>query len=131
MNKILGIDFGEKKIGIATSDESGALAFPRGIFANDELLDARIGEIIEREEIGEIVLGEALDFNNRRNPVMENIEKFKARLEKTFSLPVIFEQEYLTSSEARRWGPKDKPIDDSSAALILQRYLDKKKYKNK
>lgn len=136
--KYLGIDYGSKRVGISLSDEEGRIAFPYKIIGNNlELLDT-IHNICGQEEISAIVLGESTDLSGKPNKIMGSIEEFKRNLETELELPVFFEKEFMTSIFARgNEGKKEKnarkekkieskKIDDSAAALILQRYLDRK-----
>jgi putative Holliday junction resolvase len=140
--KLLGIDYGTKRIGIAISDENGRLAFPKEIVLNDKNTIKKIGEILEKDKIDEIVVGESVDFSGKLNILSAQIDFFIADLEEKFKLPIRKQKEFLTSIEARKSkdGKKDLNqkqahsklkqkksghIDASAAALILQRYLDK------
>ena len=136
--KILGIDYGTKRVGTAISDENEILAFPNGIFPNDLNLFKKIEEILAEENITEIVVGESVDFSGKPNILMKEIQIFITELKARFTVPVFTEKEFLTSVEARGKAGKEinnarkikkeisKKIDDKAAALILQRYLDKK-----
>ncbi len=125
--KFLGVDYGTKRIGLAVSDEKGLLAFPRDVIPNSADVFNRLREVMEPEHIDEIVVGESLNFSGAPNKLMENIKNFTEKLEVKFSLPVHVEKEFLTSVEARRYGVKNgKRVDASAAALILQRYLDRR-----
>lgn len=140
--KILGIDYGTKRIGVAISDEKGVLAFPREIVLNDLNSFKKLGEIIKTENISEIVIGESVDFSGKLNALSARIEIFILDLKDKFKLPIHKQKEFLTSVEARKMGNTKKSltqsqahskikqiksgrIDASAAALILQRYLDK------
>jgi putative Holliday junction resolvase len=125
MNKSLGIDYGIKRVGVATSDESGILAFPKIVLPNDKFLLGSIKKIIEEEEINTVVLGESLDYKNKPNPIMEKILIFKKELEKRFDIVVHLEPEFLSSVQAEVIQGKNKKLDASAAAIILQSYLDK------
>ena len=142
-SRFLGIDYGTKRIGVAVSDESGTLAFPKEIIENDALTFQRLGEIITENNVSEIVVGESVDFSGRLNVLSGRIEIFISELKEKFNLPVWKQKEFLTSVEARKSGITKKHfspsqahsklkqkkagrIDASAAALILQRYLDKK-----
>jgi putative Holliday junction resolvase len=133
--KYLGIDYGIKNIGIATSDDSGVMAFPKEILYNDKFVLDKISQIVKEENIGEIVIGESLNYKGEPNKIMEKINLFKETLEKELVLPVWLEPEFLTSLEAektqgktlnRRSGKKEEKLDASAAALILKSFLDKK-----
>jgi putative holliday junction resolvase len=122
--KYLSIDYGSKKVGIATSDDDGRMAYPCMIADNDKSLMGDIKEIVKAMKINEIVIGESLDQNGKPNEIMKEIRSFAVRLEDELDLPVHFEKEFMTSIEARRM-QSHHIVDDSAAALILQRYLDK------
>lgn len=141
--KFLGIDFGTKRIGIAVSDANHRLAFPKEIITNDKDAFTKLGEIFKKENIGEIVVGESVDFSGKLNALSARIEVFILELEEKFKLPIHKQKEFLTSVEARRskngkakLSPsqahskikqiKSGRVDASAAALILQRYLDKR-----
>jgi putative Holliday junction resolvase len=141
--KFLGIDYGTKRIGVAISDENNTLAFPKEIVPNDSNTLDRLGEILKEENVGEIVIGESVDFSGKLNALSARIEVFILELKEKFNLPIHKQKEFLTSVEARRGKDgkaglspsqahskvkqiKSGRIDASAAALILQRYLDKK-----
>lgn len=136
--RYLGIDYGAKRVGLALSDEEGRMAFPYKILNNNlELVDT-VHNICGAEEISAIILGESHDLSGKPNKIMGSIEEFKRNLEGELDLPIYFEKEFMTSIFARGNDGKkgnnarkekkidSKKIDDSAAALILQRYLDKK-----
>ena len=127
--RVLGIDYGTKKVGIAWSDELGRLAFPRKILKNDKKLISFIDEICKKEKVEKIVLGASYNEKGEDNVVMEKILNFQNILKKQIRLQIILEKEFFTSIEARRYQKDKIEVDDSSAALILQRYLDKKNLK--
>ncbi len=128
--RFLGIDFGTKRIGLAISDESKMLAFPKEIVLNDKNVLDRISEVIKEENISDIVIGESLDFSGKPNAVALEIEAFARELKEKIGLPVHKQKEFMTSVEARRYRDEDKTYpnsaDAAAAALILQRYLDRK-----
>lgn len=128
--RILGIDYGEKNVGIALSSEEQDFAFPHSVINNDEHLLNKIGKIIKEEDVGEIVIGESLNYAQEENPIMEEIKKFVVELKERFGLPVHYEVEILTSVQARRIQGHSKSIDASAASLILNTYLEKKHEQN-
>ncbi|MFA5936385.1 MAG: Holliday junction resolvase RuvX [Candidatus Paceibacterota bacterium] len=146
--RFLGLDYGTKRIGVAVSDENGILAFPKEIVPNDANTFKKLGEIIKRENIKEIVVGESVDFSGKLNVLSARIGLFILELEEKFKLPIHKQKEFLTSVEARKSGNTKKSlkqsqvhskikqiksgrIDASAAALILQRYLDRRSRQNK
>ena len=140
--RYMGIDYGTKRIGVAVSDELGTLAFPKAILLNDKDTLRLVGEIIQAEKISEIVIGESVDFSGKLNSLSARIEVFILELIEKFGLPIHKQKEFLTSVEARRYGSPQKlspsqahskvkqiksgRVDASAAALILQRYLDRR-----
>jgi putative Holliday junction resolvase len=139
--KYLGVDYGSKRVGLALSDESGMLAFPYKILQNDMALVDTVHNICGEEDVSAIVLGESRDLSGMPNKIMGSIEEFKRNLEAELDLPIYFQLEFMTTVEARgrvgkeqnnaRKNTKEKSVntDASAAALILQRYLDKKNQK--
>lgn len=145
--RFLGIDYGTKRIGLAISDENHTLAFSKEIVLNDSNTLKKIGDILKKENVKEIVVGESVDFSGKLNALSGRIEVFILELKERFKLPVHKQKEFLTSVEARRSpnGKKDLNrthahskvkqiksgrVDAGAAALILQRYLDRKNKEN-
>lgn len=126
--KILGIDYGTKRIGIALSDEGLSFAFPKEVIPSNANALPTITDIARGADVKIIVVGESLDLGGRENVVMEKIREFAQKLEKE-GFEIVFEQEYLSSHEAERFQGKTEHTDASAAAIILQRYLDKQRTK--
>jgi putative Holliday junction resolvase len=136
--RYLGIDYGAKRVGLALSDEGGTMAFPHKILKNDMSLVDTVHNICGEEEVSAIVLGESRDLSGEKNKIMGSIEEFKRNLEAELDLPIYFQAEFMTSIEARGREGKESnnarrtkkedtgKVDASAAALILQRFLDKK-----
>jgi len=140
--KFLGIDYGTKRIGLAISDENCRLAFPKEIILNDKNTFKKLAEVFKREKISEVVIGESVDFSGKLNSLSARIEVFILEFKEKFELPVHKQKEFLTSVEARRYSSsntlspsqahtrikqiKSGRVDASAAALILQRYLDRR-----
>lgn len=126
MKKYLGIDFGSKRVGLATSDDLGTMAFPHSVISNDKNLLEEIEKIIKKENITDIVIGESKNFAGEPNKIMVEIEKFKNLLAGETKLNVFLEPEFMTSSQAELIQGKNSMHDASAAAIILQSFLDKK-----
>lgn len=121
--RYLGIDYGTKRIGLAVSSE--AIAFPRGVIANDDNLFATLQGVIEKERIGAIVVGDTRSYGGRENPITKDVEAFIKRLRAASTLPVDPVSETGSSIEASRYAEAGSEKDDSAAAaIILQRFLD-------
>jgi len=121
--RYLGIDYGAKRIGLSISSEG--IAFPRGVFENDSTLLATLRELITKEKVTGIVIGDTRSFGGHENPVTKDAEKFIEKLKKDMGLSVATMWEAGSSVEASRFAGEKSPHDDSAAAaIILQRYLD-------
>lgn len=123
--KVIGIDYGEKRIGLAISDDSCKIAFPLSVLENNEKLLGRIKKIIGKENVNKIVMGESKNFSGDLNEIMKKIEAFAKDLESETGLTVVLEPEFLTSYQAQRYTGKNSMNDASAAAIILQSYLDR------
>ena len=126
MEKYLGIDWGEKRIGLATAEEELNMALPLGTVADV----AGILQTIEEEEITRIVLGRPYQMASLEHDINPDFLKFVEVLESQTSIPVIQIDERLSSLAADAMGgPKKMRAgrDEIAAALILQSYLDKQR----
>ena len=123
--KYLGIDYGTKRVGIAFSDIESRMAFPYGVFPNTADLIERIVDLVKKEGVGKIIVGESLNFQNEPNPIMKKILPFAAELKSMSGLPLEFMTEVLTSQEAKHIQGDNELNDASAAAIILQSYLDR------
>lgn len=135
--KYLGIDYGTKKIGIATSDDGGSIAFPYKVIPNNAKFFEILTSIISDEKISEIVIGHSVMGNNVRNEISDDIDAFAETLQRLTGLPVHMQDERFSSSAVsafnwtkpvatpRRTQKDITPQDDRAAAIMLQRFLDK------
>ena len=122
--KILGIDYGTKRIGIAISDADRKFALPLEVVQNSSKVVAEIQEIATKDEVKEVVIGESKDYKGNPNPSFAGATTLKESLEK-IGLVVHWEPEFMTSMHAEKLQGKHDLIDASAAALILQSYLDR------
>jgi putative Holliday junction resolvase len=131
----LGIDFGEKRIGLAISDPDGRLAVPLTTLErrNDRSALRQIAEIAREQGVGRFYLGEPVDLYGRRGTMAGRVRGFGARLAGMTGLPVELVDEALTSVEAaqrlRQAGvdTRREPgrIDAVAAQILLQDALDR------
>jgi putative Holliday junction resolvase len=139
MKRILGIDFGERRIGLALSDPLGIIAQPFLTFDTQKNGDIfkKIEELIEEKGIEEIVLGMPRNMDGTIGEKGKVVQEFSQMLSNRVQIPIIFRDERLSSVESLRIlrdaGAKlhkyKKSVDKLSAALILQGYLDSLKRK--
>ena len=134
MNRVLGIDHGDARIGLAISDELGMLAHPLETIHIATTPDpiARIAEIVGRDQIGIIILGLPRTMSGTYGPASEKVRAFAEELKVKVACPVKLWDERLTSVAAQKSlhqsGKNVKKsravIDQVAAQLILQGYLD-------
>ncbi len=123
--RVLGIDYGSKRVGIAVSNEDGRLAFPKRVFQQDKNLLKTVVDFARAERVSRIVMGESKDYAGKENPIMRDAKHFAEKIGKETGLPVIYEPEFLTSHQATQLQGKNDMLDASAAAIILQSYLDR------
>ena len=124
--RYLGIDYGKKRVGVALTDENRQFALPKVVLPNDHRLISNIKKICEENDVSLIVIGESKNYKGEENAIMKDIRDFSEDLKGVTKLPIVFEPEFLTSSEAERIQGKNEMHDASAAALILKSYLEKK-----
>lgn len=123
--RYIGIDYGSKRVGIAISDPDGLLAFPKTVIQEKDALEYVLGLIVETDA-GGIVIGKSVNSDGVFNSIMDKIHDFETKLMRHTNTPIYFEREDFSSYEAHRFQTQKGTKDDSAAAIILQRFLDKK-----
>ena len=134
MKRILGIDTGDARFGLALSDELGMLAHPLETLNVKEHADvpARIAEIIAREKVEVVVIGMPRNMNGTYGPASEKVKAFAEKLKEKSPCTIKFWDERLTTVAAQKSlhesGRNVKQgravIDQVAAQMILQGYLD-------
>ena len=138
--RFVGLDVGERRIGIAVSDVTGTLARPVGVLRPSGLeadaLDVVATEIArladEEDGVGAIVVGLPRRLDGTRSDMTPRVEQFARQLATKTSLPVALQDERLSSREAesrlalrdKDWRSRKARLDAAAAAVILQDYLD-------
>ncbi len=123
--KMVGVDYGSKRVGVAVSDDAGRIAFPKMTLPNNRALLADLVAFIKKEGAVAVVLGESRSLVGGENPIMADIRRFAAELSEASQVPVHFEPELFSSVEARTLSGKEGAVDAGAAAIILQSYLAK------
>lgn len=123
--KLMGIDYGSKRVGVASTDEAGEFALPRMVLPNDESLLRKVLDFIEENKIERIVVGESKNLDGKPNPILDDIIKFADTLSED-GLEVVLHPEVYTSMEAQQIQGKTTMNDASAAAIILKSYLERK-----
>jgi len=121
MNRFLGIDYGDKRVGLALAD-SGGPALPFKVIANQTDLIHQIQDIVDQENINIIVVGLPNSFSGKDNERLQITKDFIKNLENNFDLEIATVDEQLTSKLYENMGVK-KDIDKHAATAILDTYL--------
>ena len=129
--KALGIDFGEKRIGIAISHLNGIFGTPHCILEYKNLDEActKINEIVRNETVDIIVLGLPITMKGEIGFKAKEVIKFKELLQEHTKAEIVTEDERLTTVAALKESggkSKNKFIDDTSATIILNNFLQKR-----
>ena len=138
--RIMGLDYGDKTVGVAISDELGLTAQPfetiyRERWNKLRQTCKRLEEIIIEKKVERIVVGKPLNMNGTEGERLERTREFIGMIERRTSLEVIELDERLTTMEADRIldmtgvaeSGRKEYIDKMAAAIILQTYLDREK----
>jgi putative Holliday junction resolvase len=132
--KVLGVDHGEKRIGLAISDATGNLARRLSVVKHvSRAVDAaQVAAAAAEQEAECIVVGQSFDEEGRPNTAGRAAERFAEALKEQTGLPIVLWDESMSTADAREFRiemgvPRKKRaghLDDAAAATILQSYLD-------
>jgi putative Holliday junction resolvase len=138
--RIVGLDVGERRIGVAISDASGTLARPVGVLQLRGLDAAAVTLVADEiarlaaldDPIDAIVVGLPRRLDGSPTGMTPRVQAFVVQLEARMKLPVALQDERLTSREAesrlalreKDWRARKAKLDAAAAAIILQDYLD-------
>jgi len=128
--RLLGIDYGLKRVGIALSDDKGMMAFPHEVIPNDHALLTYLERLVEREQVSLIVVGHSLNHAGNPNKVHERVEEFIQDLTLSLGLPIELEPEQYTTQEAIRFQGRTDKTDAAAASIILNSYIMRMKFKH-
>jgi putative pre-16S rRNA nuclease len=132
--RILAIDYGKRKIGLAISDELGLTAQPLGTIlrVNRRTDLGRLARICREHSVGRVLVGYPLRLSGEVGEMAEEAARFAARLRKEAGIETELADERLTSWQAEQTMAETgtrrgrNPLDDVAAAILLREYLDKK-----
>ena len=132
--RILAIDHGTKRMGIAISDEMRTIAQPLEYIAAEPLekFFDRLKQIIADREISLIVVGVPLNMDGTYGPAAARVQEFVTALKEAVTVPIKSWDERLTSVQANRYlieadvrrSKRKEKVDKTAAAILLQSYLD-------
>jgi putative Holliday junction resolvase len=131
--RVLGLDLGEARIGVAISDDERRLAVPLGTVRAGAPADLRaVAELVRAYDVTLVVVGHPLSLSGERGEAARRAEAFVEALRAVLPVPVVLQDERLSTAEAERAlrqagarGPRRRrAVDRSAATVILQAYLD-------
>ena len=129
MSRILGIDYGAKRTGLAISDPLNKYAIPLDVISSTRTYP-HVKQLLLDEDIHTIIIGLAMPMSGKPNAQVTSTVRIAERIRK-LGVDVLFESEHLTSEAAndivrRQVVRSGVPIDDIAASVILQQYLNSK-----
>ena len=132
--RILAIDHGSKRMGIAISDPMGMIALPLEFIPAEPFAKflERLKEIIREKEVDLILIGMPRNMNGSYGPAALKVQEFVAVLKDALTIPIKTWDERLTSAQANRFliqgevrrAERKQKVDKAAAAILLQSYLD-------
>lgn len=134
--RVLGLDLGDARIGVAISDPGRMLAVPLGTVRTGAPADVKaIASLVEENGVSLIVVGHPLLMSGEAGPAAHHAETFAEMLRGVLGIPVELQDERLSTKEAERslraGGTRSKgmrrAVDRSAATVILQRFLDERR----
>jgi len=133
VGRLLGIDYGTKRVGVALSDPLGVIAGGAGTLANDAVLLGRLAEMVRGEQVVRVVVGMPYALDGGKGAKAVEVEAFIEELRKHVSVGIDTWDESFTSVDAhrafidtgmKRKKRRQKPrVDEMAARLMLQEYL--------
>jgi len=129
--RILALDVGERRIGVAVSDPSGTLATPHSVIRRRSKAEdfAAVARLVAELKAERVVVGLPLSLNGTIGPQARRVVRYARSLAQTLTVPVeLHDERYSTATAeellAERRGRRRVPIDAAAAAVILQDYLE-------
>ena len=132
--RILALDHGTKRVGVAISDEMQMIASPLEFIPAEPFANflVRLNEIIREKQVDQILVGMPRNMNGSYGPAAVKVQEFVAVLKETITMPIKLWDERLTSTQANRFlieaevrrDKRKEKVDKTAAAILLQSYLD-------
>ncbi|MCC6819096.1 MAG: Holliday junction resolvase RuvX [Verrucomicrobiota bacterium] len=132
--RVLALDHGTKRVGVAVSDEMFIIAQPLEYIPPEPFAAflERLKQIINEKEIGQILVGMPRNMDGSYGPAALKVQAFVAALKDALTIPIKLWDERLTSTQAQRFliqggvrrDQRKEKVDKTAAAILLQSYLD-------
>lgn len=125
MARVMGIDYGSKRVGISLTDEDGRVAFPNAVLPNDRYLASALVELIVGHNVAEVVIGESMDNAGQENSIARSARALAQTIEADTGATIHFEPEFWSSQEVRTHTGASR-VDAEAATVILNSFLTKR-----
>ena len=132
-NRILAIDYGKKRVGLAITDPLNIFAYPYDTIQNDHYLIKTLAGIISEMNVAKIIIGDPVREDGKESVIKKDIDKFVKELSKLVNIDIIFVDERYTSELAKQRIIESVPskkkrrdkslLDKNAAAIMLEDYL--------
>lgn len=137
--RMIGLDWGEKRIGVSVSDPLGITAQSLPYINNDSRFIEKLSEVIKEYNADLIVLGHPVMLSGKHGVSSEKVMLFNKMLNERLPIKISLWDERLTSKTAEKMligagvsrKKRKKIVDSSSASFMLQNYMDHKKYEQR
>ncbi len=123
MGRVLGVDYGRKRVGMAISDSQRKIALPHGVVKREKFME-ELEKLIKEKQVDTVVFGLPMSLSGKELEMAKEIREVARRIKDRFGVKVILKDERFTSKLVEEKFGKDEPIDHYSAGIILQEYLD-------
>ncbi len=123
MGRVLGVDYGRKRVGMAISDSQRKIALPHGVVKREKFME-ELEKLIKEKQVDTVVFGLPMSLSGKELEMAKEIREVARRIKDRFGVKVILKDERFTSKLVEEKFGKDGPIDHYSAGIILQEYLD-------
>lgn len=123
--RILGIDYGTKRIGFAVGDTDRKIAFPRDVVNDHKKALDYVDRMIDQEGVNKVVIGIPVRHSGEEGELASDIHIFAKEMTEKLGIDVVFENEILSTKSIQKGTVTKEKVDASSAAIILQSYLNK------
>lgn len=132
MLRVLGIDPGTKRCGLAITNSARSMAFPRPAIPRDERTLSRLRAIIDEEAVGTVVIGRPVALSGKATVSTADADEFFAKVRDHVAVPVVQWDERLTTRDAQKSlseagltaRASRERIDSAAAVIMLQNYVD-------
>jgi len=123
--RLLGLDVGKSRIGVAFCDTSVGIVFPRNVInvKSKEKAIEEITKIVEQDRIDKIIVGLPLNFSSTRSNIQSYVENFVNLLKKKVKVEIEFFDERFTTKIASMMSSNSKNVDSIAAKIILEDYI--------